>query len=88
MSREDNKYYQLKDDLKSGELTLRLVECAIRHWVDENKKVPEGVKDLLTGKGIEGSSGLIGKQFMCIAGMIGNMELAYRRGGQKPLKEK
>ncbi len=74
---ETNKYYQLISDLESGELSLSLVSMAIRTYVGRNKKIPEGVRNLLTSP--EGG-GYIHAQFRIIQNMIGTMELAYRRG--------
>lgn len=74
-----NKFTQLTEDLKSGELSLTHVQIAIRIYVRDSKQVPNGVKDLLCGAN-DSSSGLIYKMFMPIQQVIGSMELAYRRG--------
>lgn len=79
---EDNKYYQLVEDIKSNELPLIIVIGAIRQSIRENKNIPDGIKDLLCGQG-GADSGYIVKQFQVMKDMIGKMELAYRRGADK-----
>ena len=83
--KESNKYYQLVKDLKSGELPLSIVFMAIRAYVRDNERIPEGARTLLTGP--EGS-GYLAAQFHIIHDVIGKMELAYRRGTDTPLKKK
>lgn len=76
---EVNKFDQLVEDLASGELGLTHIQIAIRTSVRRRKDLPEGIKDLLAGKG-DSSAGLIYHMFRPIQDMIGAMELAYRRG--------
>jgi len=74
-----NKFDQLVEDLVSGELGLTHVQIAIRTSVRRRKEIPEGIKDLLCGRG-ESHAGLIYHMFRPIQDVIGAMELAYRRG--------
>lgn len=70
---------RLVKDLDSGELSIRLLELAYREHIRNRKDIPEGVKNLLVPH--EGA-GLI--HFAANVGQIvGNMELAFRRGGSK-----
>lgn len=78
--KQTNKYYQLVADLKSGKLPLSIVFMAIRAYVDQNEKIPEGARNLLTGS--EGA-GYLARQFKIIHDTIGMTELAYRRGIQE-----
>ena len=48
--------------------------------IRRSKNIPEGVKDLLCGSESRGS-GLISRHFALIKQLPGNLELAYRRGG-------
>ena len=77
-----NKFDQLVEDLLSNELTLTQVQIAMRTFVRRRKDIPEGIKDILCGRA-EGASGLIGRMFKSIQDVIGAVELAYRRGGQR-----
>lgn len=81
--KENNKYYQLVKDLKSGKLPLSVVFMAIRTYVGDNENIPEGARTLLTSP--EGG-GYLAAQFRIIHDVIGKMELAYRRGTDIPLK--
>jgi len=74
-----DKFTQLVDDMVSGEIGWNLLQMAMRQSIRKRKDIPEGIKDLLAGRS-EADSGLISKMFMPISHMIGNMELAYRRG--------
>ncbi|MCP5005261.1 MAG: hypothetical protein GY941_15200 [Planctomycetes bacterium] len=77
---EDNKYYQLVADLKSGELGLSIVFRAVRTYFEDNENIPEGVRNLLSSP--EGQ-GYISRQFKIITEVVGMAELAYRRGIQE-----
>ena len=77
-----NKFDQLVDDLTTGALGLTHVQIAIRESVRRRKDLPEGIKDILAGKG-ESNAGLIYKHFSVIKETIGAMELAYRRGAHE-----
>lgn len=79
---ENNKYYQLVEDIKTNTLPVTLVMTAIRQSIRESKKIPNEIKDLLCGQG-GADSGYILKQFQVMKDMIGKMELAYRRGADK-----
>lgn len=79
MPKENNKYYQLVADIKSGELSLTIVISAIRQSVRESESIPDDIKDLLCGSG-ESDSGYILRQFQVMRDVMGKMELAYRRG--------
>lgn len=74
---EDNKYYQLVEDLESGALPMSLVCRAIRTYVENNENIPEGARNLLSSS--EGG-GYIAAQFQVMQDVIGKVELAYRRG--------
>ncbi len=83
-----NKFDQLVDDLTSGELTLDMIQIAIRTSIIRRRDLPEGIKNLLAGMddkhlGCNGS-GLIYQLYKPIQQVIGAMELAYRRGEDKP----
>lgn len=75
---ETNKYYQLVEDLKSGELPLVTVISAIRQSIRDSKEIPDDIKDLLCGNAAD--SGYIFRQFQVMKDVMGKMELAYRRG--------
>ncbi len=77
-----NRFEQLVDDLTTGKLTLTHVQIAIRASIRRRDDIPEGIKDLLSGKG-DSYSGLIYKMFKPMQEVIGTVELAYRRGAQK-----
>ncbi len=77
---EDNKYYQLVADLKSGELDLSIVFRAVRTYFEDNENIPEGVRNLLSSPG---GQGYINRQFKIITEVVGMAELAYRRGVQE-----
>jgi hypothetical protein len=74
-----NKFDQLVEDLLEGRLTLNQMQMAIRAFIRQRDDLPDGVKDLLAGRG-EAFSGLIYKMFKPIQEVIGSMEMAYRRG--------
>ena len=78
---ETNKFDQLVVDLSGGELTLTMVQIAIRAYFRQREDIPEGIKDLLCGTGDSG--GLIYKQFSLISLTAGSLELAYRRGADR-----
>ena len=73
-----NKFDQLVDDLKTGKLTLNMIQIAIRAYVRESKHTPIEVVDILCGSG-DNNAGLIYKQFKLISETLGAMELAVRR---------
>lgn len=54
---------------------------AYRESIRRSPNVPEGVKDLLCGKD-ESNAGLIARHWQLIQSIIGNIELAHRRGEQ------
>jgi hypothetical protein len=74
-----NKFDQLVQDLLDGKLSLNQMQMAIRAFVRQRDDLPEGIKDLLCGRG-EASAGLIYKMYKPIQEAIGSMEMAYRRG--------
>lgn len=76
-----DKFTQLVDDMVSGEVGFNLLQMAIRQYVRKSEHIPEEIKDLLAGCG-ESNAGLIYRMFMPISDVIGNMELAFRRGTQ------
>ena len=77
-----DKFSQLVEDLVSGELTLTHVQIAVRTSIRQRKDLPDGIKDLLAGSSVS-NSGVLYRMFKSIQEVIGNMELAYRRGSQK-----
>jgi len=81
-----NKFDQLVSDLSDGSLTPTMIQIALRTWVRQNPKVPDGVKGILCGES-DGAIGLIGQIFSVIQSVIGKTELAYRRGSQEPVKD-
>jgi hypothetical protein len=44
-----NKFDQLVDDLEKGQLTLNMIQIAIRAYIRQRKNLPTGIKDLLSG---------------------------------------
>ena len=77
-----DKFSQLVEDLKTGALTYTHVQGALRASIRGSEDIPEGVKDLLCGRGPR-YSGLIYGIFKLIPEVIGTVELAYRRGSDK-----
>jgi hypothetical protein len=77
-----NKFDQLVDDLEKGQLTLNMIQIAIRAYIRQRKNLPTGIKDLLSGSN-ESDPGIIYIMFKPIQQVIGAMELAYRRGADK-----
>lgn len=74
-----DKFSQLVQDLEDGSLGLTHIQSAIRASIRNRKDIPDGIKDLLCGRG-SGYAGLIYHMFEPIGKVIGSMELAYRRG--------
>lgn len=74
-----DKYNQLVEDLVVGNLNLIHIQIAIREYVRRSKNIPDNIKDILSGTD-EANPGLIFKMFLNIQLIIGNIELAYRRG--------
>ncbi len=74
-----NAFDRLVKDLDSGELSIRHLELAYRAHLRKRKDIPEGVRNLLVS---DGGSDLIlfAKN---IGDIVGNMELAFRRGSSK-----
>lgn len=79
---EKDKFTQLVDDLVSGKLGLIHIQNAIRASIRQRKDIPEGVKDLLAGKG-DTNPGLIFYMFRPIGQAMGTVELAFRRGSDR-----
>ncbi len=82
MEIQNDKFSQLVKDLVSGDLTLTHIQIAVRASIRQRKDLPDGIKDLLAGKG-ESNPGVLYRMFKSIQEVIGNIELAYRRGSQK-----
>jgi hypothetical protein len=68
--------------LETGDLGLTHIQIAIRTSIRNRKDIPDGIKDILCGKG-ESSAGFIFKTFNIMREMIGSLELAYLRGKQE-----
>ncbi len=79
---EPNEFEQLVENLKTGKLSLTMIQIAVRASVQERNDIPEGIKDLRAGHEPE-YSGIIYTMFKPIQEVIGAMELAYRRGSDK-----
>jgi len=77
-----DKFSQLVDDLVNGDLSILQVQIAIRASIRQRQDIPDAIKGLLAGTG-ESHGGLIYQAFSLIQQIIGNMELAYRRGLSK-----
>lgn len=77
-----NAYDRLVDDLINDRLCLTLIKIAIKEYIRRREDIPKGVRNLLCGDNPSGS-GYIERQFSIIQGIIGTMELAYRRGVQE-----
>ncbi len=73
-----DKFTQLCQDLKSGDLSMTHIAIAVNAHYREAEHLPEGVRNIIGGVG-EGS-GLIHKHFRLMQSTIGALELAYRRG--------
>ncbi len=71
----DNKYYQLVEDIKSGVLPRTAVIGAINQSVKESKMVPDNIKDLYFE--------MIEDQIRIMNTVLVKLELAYRRGSDK-----
>lgn len=80
-----NAFAELLDNLNKNKLGHNQVQIAYRAWVRQSKNIPDGIKDLLCGK--EGYVSLLYEAFSLISQIIGNMELAYRRGYSAGLEE-
>jgi len=80
-----DKFTQLVEDLNTGKLSLTQIHIAIRAHVRDRDDLPEGIKDLLCGKGPE-YAGLIYKMFKPIQEIVGAMWMAYDRGRDDPRK--
>ncbi len=77
-----NRFDQLVEDLSTGDLTLTQVQIAIRESIRRRDDLPNGIKTILAGESIY-NPGIIYRLFKSIQEVIGNVELAYRRGSQK-----
>ena len=77
-----DKFTQLVQDLQRGDLTLTHIQSAYRTYLRRREDLPDGIKGLLCGE--ENTGGLVGQQFSFISKLVGNLELAYRRGEQSP----
>lgn len=87
MSKQTNPYYELVDNLVSGKITLLVVQMAIKEFVRRSEEIPEGVKNLVAPYSDTGN-GVIDKCFELMKQVIGETELAYRRGYQGGLESK
>ena len=82
--KETNKFDQLVTDLCKGDMNHNLIQIAYRTWVRRSDKIPDEIKDLLSGAERFGGqdAGLLYPMFQQINRIIGSLELAYRRGYQ------
>ncbi len=71
-------FTQLVDDLNNGNLTLTMIQIAIRAYVRQCPNTPEEAKSILCGNG-DTNPGLIYRQFSLITQTIGGFELAVMR---------
>lgn len=69
----------LIDDIADGYISINTVQIALCAGISRWPDLPEGVKDLICGKG-ESYTGYIRRAFGGIKEAIGSIELAYRRG--------
>ena len=76
-----DEFTRLVDNLVTGELGLIHIQIAVRTYVRRSKHISDDIKDLLAGRS-DTEAGLIFKHFQLIEHIIGNIELAYRRGCQ------
>jgi len=81
-----NAFDRLFLDLSTGKLGQIGMQNAIRAWVRSRNDLPDGIKDLLCGRG-ERDPGLLYRLFPPIANIIGTVELAYRRGYEAGLED-
>ncbi len=72
-----NYYENLVEGLKSGKMGLKQIDIAVMEWIYGRTDLPEAIKNLLVQRG---GGGIVRWHFTQIASLIGNMELAYRRG--------
>ena len=77
-----DKFSQLVQDLEDNSLGLLHIRNAVRAHIRSRKDIPDGIKDLLCGRRPR-YSGLISQMFKTMEEIIGSLELAYRRGGDK-----
>ena len=74
-----DKFKQLIADLDSGELGYINIQNAMRQNIRNDKNIPDSIKSLLAGTS-SANSGIIAKHFSQLNYLMGNLELAYRRG--------
>lgn len=76
--KEDNKYYQLVEDIVSGGLSKTTVISALNQSIKKSKLVPDDIKDLYFE--------IIQDQIKIMDKVLIKLELAYRRGNHKNYK--
>ncbi len=77
-----NVYDELVENLRSGKITFNMLQMAYRESIRRRDDIPEEVKDLLCGAG-EGRAGIIQKMMSNVNEVVGNVELAFRRGSHE-----
>ena len=77
-----DRFSQLEQDIIDGKLSIKQVGIAVRSAIRRMEHLPEGIRDLLGGKG-DTSPGLLSIYFRLLEQIIGSVELAYRRGAAK-----
>ncbi len=87
MSKENKKpFTDLVNNLKDGTLGHNHIQMAYRAWIRERAAIPDGIKDILSGRG-ENESGLLYPLFQVISELTGGVELAWHRGYQAGWEE-
>lgn len=76
-----DKFTQLLNDLKSGDLNINHIAIALSAYYREAGHLPEGIRNLIGGVGQ--GTGLVHKMFNLLSDTVGSLELAYRRGDSK-----
>lgn len=74
-----DRFSQLEQDLVDDKLSIKQVGIAIRSAIRRTKHLPKSITDLLGGKS-DISPGVLSIVFRLIEQIIGNMDLAYKRG--------
>ncbi len=74
-----NAFDELVKKINDGELTYGDMQRAARAQVRHRKDLPEGIKSILSGES-RSNTGILFEMFQPFAGVIGAIELAYRRG--------
>jgi len=79
---KNNPFTDLLDNLNSGKLGHNQIQSAYRAWINQRGDIPDNIKNLLCNE-----TSPISSAFSIIGLIIGNMELAYRRGYSAGLED-